>query len=413
MDDTPIFLGYLAVKDNKISYIGKEIPEGKFDKEIECNGNLLMPSFKNAHAHDAMVFLRSKADDVSLQDWLFKVVFPKENQLTPDMCYYFSKLAFLEYISSGITASLDMYFYIDKVSEAARDFGFRRVAQFTYNMNRDSFESAIRKFDDYNNKKIYGDLVSLVLGIHAEYTIKDEELAETLNLVNTLKLPLYTHMAETKKEVEECKKIRRNGLSPVEFLDKYGLFKYGGVCFHSIYLSNEDIEIYKKNNISVVTCPGSNSKLASGVCPVQKYLDNNILVGIGTDGAASNNSLDMFKEMSLLSYLAKLKKEDPIAISAPSILKMATVNNARIMGLNNCDILEVGKLADIIEIDLSKPSMRPLANIENNLVYAGSKDLIKRTMINGKILYEEGKYLINEDVNHIYDVCQKYIDSLK
>ena len=136
-------------------------------------------------------------------------------------------------------------------------------------------------------------------------------------------------------------------------------------------------------------------------------------MGIGTDGAASNNSLDMFKEMSLLSYLAKLKKEDPIAISAPNILKMATVNNARIMGLNNCDILEVGKLADIIEIDLSKPSMRPLANIENNLVYAGSKDLIKRTMINGKILYEEGKFLINEDINHIYDVCQKYIDSLK
>ena len=202
-------------------------------------------------------------------------------------------------------------------------------------------------------------------------------------------------------------------VSPVSFFEKEGFFDYGGGGYHCIYFDDDDIEIFQKHNLSVITCPGSNSKLASGIIPLEKYRQAGINIGIGTDGPASNNCLDMFKEMTLAFSLSKLSTQDPRSLPAYEVLKMATVNGAKAMGLDDCDILNIGKKADIIEIDLSKPNMQPLNDIVNNIVYSGSKDNIKMTMIDGKILFLEGKFLIGEPIEDIYKKAQDITERIE
>ena len=196
-------------------------------------------------------------------------------------------------------------------------------------------------------------------------------------------------------------------MTPVAYFEKMGAFDYGGGGYHCCWFTDDDIEIFKRHNCSVVTCPGSNTKLASGIAPICKYLQKGLNVAIGTDGPASNNSLDMFKEITLTYALQKVTLKDPTALPAFELLKMATVNGAKAMGLTDADVLEVGKKADIIELDLSRPNMQPLNNIVNNIVYSGSKENVILTMINGKILYRNGKFIINENINDIYNKCAK------
>lgn len=409
MNDSPILFGDLLVEDNRIKYIGKDANEfAPFDRVIECNGNLIMPGFKNAHSHSGMTFLRSKADDCNLQDWLFKEVFPREEKLVPEHIYHLSKVAILEYISGGITSCLDQYFFPLETKKAAEEMGFRMVVQGTYNPVTNSLESLEHLYKSINEDK--NGLVKYAIGFHAEYTASDEEFSKMQQAVRDLKAPFCIHLSETEKEVNEC--INKRHMSPATFIDSLGLWNYGGVAFHCCYLTDEEIELFKKKNVYVVTCPGSNLKLASGVAPIKRYLNEGLTIGIGTDGPSSNNSLDMFKEMMLTCNLQKLINKDPNAISAYDVLKMATVNGAKILGLDECDTLEVGKLADIIEIDLSRPSMQPINDVINNLVYSGSKDIVKLTMINGKILYEDGKFYLNEDIESIYEKCQEVTDYL-
>lgn len=407
MDGSPILYSNLVVEDNRISYIGSEYEKyGPFDRVIECEGNLIMPSFKNAHSHNAMSFLRSKADDDTLHDWLFKQTFPREEKLTPEDIYRLSKVSILEQLTSGISASLDQYYYPLELRRACLDMGFRCCIQGTINKET-SVEDLVRLYKELNVKD---SLVRYSIGYHSEYTSSLEELKAIKKALTQTKSGFQAHIAETKAEVESC--IKQRGMSPVKYFDSLGLFKYGGVSIHSVYLSAEDIHTLWKNNVSIVTCPGSNLKLASGIAPVKKYLDEGLLVGIGTDGPSSNNCLDMFKEMQLVINLAKVQSNDVNAISAYDVLKMATVNGAKILGFNDADTLEVGKLADIIEIDLSRPSMQPINNVINNLVYSGGKDVIKLTMVNGKILYEDGKFYVGEDINSIYEKAQEISDRI-
>ena len=218
-------------------------------------------------------------------------------------------------------------------------------------------------------------------------------------------------MSETKSEVEEC--IGRYGMTPPALFEKLGLFDFGGTIYHGVHVTDDDIEIFKRHNIAVITNPASNAKLASGIAPITKYLKNGILVGIGTDGASSNNCLDMFREMFLVTALAKLRDNDPKAVDALEVLKMATVNGAVSMGFPDTDVLAEGKLADIIMIDLHQPNMQPLHNIAKNIVYSGSKTNVKMTMIDGKILYEDGKFNCCDDVEGLYRECNRIKDRLK
>lgn len=377
---------------------GKPIPAEGFEREIDLKGNLLMPGFKNAHTHSPMTFLRSYADDLPLQEWLHQQVFPMEAKLTPDMIYHFTKLAILEYLTSGITASFDMYVEPEANANANIDMGFRTVLCGTINDFKDSIPALEDFYQKYNH---YHPLVRYQLGFHAEYTTSEGLLKDIAALADQLHAPVYTHLSETKQEVEQCR--QRYGKSPVELLSDFGMWKYGGGGFHCVHVSEEDMDILKERGIYVVTNPASNAKLASGVAPITAMLEREIPLAVGTDGPASNNCLDMFREMFLVTALAKLREEDASACPADRVLQMATVGGARAMGLTDCDCIAEGKQADLIVIDLHQPNMQPEHNIIKNLVYSGSKQNVKLTMIAGRILYEDGQFYVGEEPEEIYE----------
>ena len=406
MTGEDVFFSNLVVIDDRIAYIGEAYDKyGPFDIVRDCKGNLLMPSFKNAHTHSAMTFLRSKADDMKLQEWLFGVILPREEKFRKNDVYELAKLAFLEYLTSGISACFDQYYFPLESARAAEEMGMRIVLIGTYNKNNVDLIGRYKAFSDKDG------LVKYCFGVHAEYTLEKGELERVIEASHEMKSPFFCHIAETEKEVKEC--YERRGMSPVQFFEKMGAYDYGGGGYHCCYFSDEDIEIFKRHNCTVVTCPGSNTKLASGIAPISKYLEKGLNIAIGTDGPASNNSLDMFKEMTLLYALQKVTLKDPTVLPAYEILKMATVNGAKAMGLDDCDVLEVGKKADIIEIDLMRPNMQPLNNIVSNIVYSGSKENIKMTMINGKILYKDGKFFTKEKPSTIYRKCEKIRDRIE
>lgn len=421
METTDIITGELWVQDDKILYVGEggdvavicqslSLESIVWDREIDCNGNLLMPGFKNAHTHSAMTFLRSYADDLPLQDWLTKQVFPMEEKLNGEMIYHLTKLAVLEYLTSGITSIFDMYLTPETTAKACVEMGMRCV-QVGAASGQDHFEAFLAKMEEwYHTLNELDPLHSYFIGFHAEYTCSKALLERVAEMSQKYQTPVFAHISETKAEVEGCK--QRYGMSPVKLFDSIGMFEYGGGGYHCVWMDAEDIDIFAKRNLSVVTNPGSNTKLASGIAPISEYLKRGINVAIGTDGPASNNCLDMFREMFLVTGLAKLREEDAAAVNALEVLKMATVNGAKAMNLPDTDVLAAGKQADIIMIDLHQPNMQPLNNIAKNLVYSGSKSNVKMTMIRGRILYENGQFAKETDVEAIYRKANEIIRDL-
>lgn len=409
-DGKDIFKGELHVRDGKISYVGEKTGEenGDWDREIDGENNLLMPGFKNAHTHSAMTFLRSYADDLPLQEWLYNKVFPMEAKLTKEDQVVLAKLGMLEYISSGITSNFDMYLDNTCHAQASKEIGFRTVLCGSMNDFGGTVEETEEEFYRLNE---FSPLVSARIGFHAEYTTRGETLKKLAKMANRIKQPVYTHIAETKKEVDEC--YERYNVSPFEFLDSIGMFEYGGGGFHGVWMSEKDREICQEKGISIVSNPSSNLKLASGIADLCSLLEKDINVALGTDGPASNNALDMFREMYLASVLQKVTKKDASAMDANAVLKMATVGGARAMGLDNCDVLTEGKCADLIMIDMHRPNMQPENNITKNLVYSGSKENIKLTMIDGEIRYENGRFFVEDDMEDIYREANRIINRMK
>ena len=386
------------VDGSTIVYVGpakEDMPV--FQRQIDLKGDLLIPGFKDAHTHTAMVFLRSYADDLPLQDWLYNKVFPHEARLTPEAVYQFTRLGILEYLSSGITASFDMYYYNEAYAKANVDCGFRTVICSAMNDFDADPTNIEREYLRFNN---YSELVSYKLGIHAEYTTGLQRMEYMASLAEKYQAPCYMHCCETRAEVEGC--LERHGLTPPQLLGRMGLFNYGGGGFHCVWMSDEDIELFARKGIYAVTNPASNVKLASGVAPVDKMLSAGVPMAIGTDGAASNNALDMFREMYLASCMQKLSLMDASAGKAEEILTMACVGGARAMGLDDCDDIAPGKRADLCVIDLHRPNMQPELNIPKNLVYSGSKENVRLTMVNGRILYENGEFFVGEEPEEIY-----------
>lgn len=407
-NDQELFEGEIWVEGDSITFIGSdtEIDPAKkntivFDREIDVKRNLIMPGFKNAHTHSGMTLMRSYADDLPLAEWLETKIFPLEAKMSGEDVYELNKLAILEYLTSGITSIFDMYLTPYTIADSCIDAGMRVVQVSGINKFGPSLEELENRYLNLNGKS---DLSSFMLGFHAEYTCTKELLESVSALAHKYKAPLFAHNSETESEVREC--LERYGMTPTELMDSIGMFDYGGGGYHCVYFSDHDIEIFKNKNLSIVTNPGSNTKLASGIAPIKKFLDAGINLAIGTDGPSSNNCLDMFREMFLVTGLAKLREKDASAVPAMDVLKMATVGGAKAMGLNDCDCLAVGKKADLIIIDLMRPNMQPIHHIPENLVYSGSKENVKLTMINGKILYENGNFHIDEDAETIYKKCQ-------
>lgn len=393
------------VKGDSIYKIGK--CDEKADSVYDLNGNLLMPSFKNAHTHSAMTFGRSLADDLPLQSWLNNEIFPREAKLESQDIYDLSMLAFLEYLTSGISACFDMYYHPDMMAKASTDLGFRTVMTSGLNNFCESIQSVEDYYKRYNS---YSDLISYKLGFHAEYTTDKKLIFGISKLAEKYEAPVFLHASETKAEVEDC--IKRYGKSPTLFLDVMGIFNYGGGAYHSVWVSDDDLEVYKKRGIWAIINAGSNAKLASGIAPVSKMLKKGINIAIGTDGPSSNNALDMFREMYLIEATQKLNDKDAASTDPIEILKAATIGSAHCMGLYDCDTIAESKKADLIVIDLHKPSMQPINNILKNIVYSGSKDIVKMTMVNGRILYENGEFK-GIDAEKIYYNAQKATDRLK
>ncbi len=393
-----IFNGEVHTDGDKITYVGTESfgnekKDGQFDREINLNGNLIMPSFKNAHTHSAMTFLRSYADDLPLNDWLFKQVFPMEDKLTPDDVYELTKLAALEYFSGGTTAAFDMYFFPDSIAQAAIDTGLRLVlcGAVSGGDNQADYDSALSRLEDYVVRfNSLNPLVSFKMGFHAEYTTHISILKGIAELAKKYKQPLYTHNSETANEVQGC--IERHGMTPTALMESLGMFEYGGGGFHCVHMTDEDLDVFKKRNLWVVTNPCSNCKLASGIAPLSKMNEMGINLAIGTDGPASNNALDMFREMYLASVLQKVRENDASAMPAGAVLRAATSGGALAMGLNDCVTLSEGSKADMVVIDMNRPNMQPVNNVQKNLVFAGTRDNVKMTVANGVIVYEDGKF---------------------
>ena len=405
-----IFFGEVHIRENRISYVGnaENAPKGEWDREIDADGNVVMPGFKNAHTHSAMTFLRSYADDLPLHNWLNEQIFPMEAKLTPDDIYHLSKLAIMEYLTSGVTANFDMYLTPDTIAQASIDCGFRTVMVGGLNNFSQSFEGLEEWLNKYNDPE---ELVTFQLGFHAEYTNSRENLEKLAALVHKYKAPISTHSSESAGEVAGC--IERHGVTPTVLFNSLGMFDYGGSCYHCVYMTDEDLDIMAEKGICVVTNPASNLKLASGIADITKMLEKGVHVAIGTDGPASNNCLDMFREMFLVTGLAKVRENNAAAVSADNVLRMATVEGAYAMGLKDADVLAEGKFADLIMIDLNQPNMQPINNIEKNIVYSGSKQNIKLTMVNGRVLYENGEFFIGTPAQEIYAKANEIISRMK
>lgn len=379
-----------------------------WEREIDVKRNLLMPGFKNAHTHTPMTFLRSYADDLPLQEWLNEQIFPNEAKLTGEDTYWLAILGIMEYLTSGVTTNFDMYFLQQQHAKAYADTGFRTVMVSGLNNFTDSLEVLEENYLKINEMS---ELTTYLPGFHAEYTTSKALMEGLAKLAEKYKAPVWTHNSETKREVEECK--ARWGMTPTQITDSLGLYQYGGGGYHCVWFEDADFEIFKKREMTAVTNPASNLKLASGIFPLKRFVDEGINVAIGTDGPASNNCLDMFREMFLTSGLAKLRESDAECVGAEEILYMATAGGAKAMNLTECDSLAVGKKADIIMIDLKQPNMQPENHLVKNLVYSGSKQNVKMTMVNGRILYEDNRFAIGFAPEEIYAKANEIISRMR
>lgn len=404
----------VGILNGKIIKIEDKISDTyKPSRVIDFKGDILAPSFINGHTHSAMTLFRGVADDLPLDSWLFDRIFPMEAHLTPEDIYYGTYLAIMEYLSSGISLFADMYFMPEVIAEVAKKAKMKCIlVSGTNDIGGDDPDQVAalmeERFNKFNN---YDKNISYMLGLHAEYTCSQKLITNVADLSYKYKAPTYIHLSETLKEVGDCT-VKNNGLTPPMYLHKLGYFDNGGVVAHGVYLDKDDMEILKSSNISVVTNPASNLKLASGIAPLYSMENTGLNISIGTDGAASNNSLDMFREMYLSSVLQKYYMKDASLISAENVLRYATINGARAFSLNNTGEIKVGNSADLIRIDVSKPHFYPQSNLIKNLVFSANKGDVLMTMVNGEILYENGEYNIGINKEEIYSGAKKCIKRL-
>lgn len=376
---------YIYTKDNIIEYIGKEEPTGiNFDMVIDGENKVVMPGLINTHAHLAMTMLRSYADDMNLQDWLYNKIFPFEETLDESMIRTGSEIGIYEMLSSGTTCFNDMYFFEATTAEVAQEKGIRCV--LSEGINFDGYKRKIELTEQLAEKYKDIDLIKLGIAPHAIYTCDDELLRDCADYAESHNMMIHTHLAETQTEFNDS--MEKHGLTPTEYMESTDMFKNKTIAAHCVVMTDNDLDILKLHDVSVSHNPVSNLKLASGVAPVAKMIEKGINVSIGTDGASSNNNLDMFEEIKLTGILHKGIQLDPTILDAWTVLKMATVNGAKALGYNNLGMIKSGYLADMIVIDFNTPHLTPNHNTLSNLVYSASGSDVEYTIVNGKLVYK-------------------------
>jgi 5-methylthioadenosine/S-adenosylhomocysteine deaminase len=393
--NTEIINGAVAIAKDTITAVGPgdEFGDWSVSRVIDANGGIIMPGLINSHTHAAMTCFRGLADDLQLMTWLNDHIFPAEAKLDEHKVFWGTLLACAEMIMSGTTCFCDMYLYEDAVARAAKEAGVRAVVgEVLYDFDSPNY-GPIEKGFEYTQTLIdtwKGDpLVSIAVEPHSTYLCAPELLKRAFNLAQAFNLPLVIHLAESKSEVEQIKK--RYGRTPVEHLAGLDVLAPNVLACHCVELTPNDITLLQRSDVKVAHNVESNMKLASGVAPIPCLLKEGICVGMGTDGCASNNDLDLFLEMDTVAKLHKAKTLDPTAMDARTVLRMATIQGARALGLDeSIGSLEKGKKADLIIIDTHKPHLTPMYNPVSHLVYAAMGSDVRTSIINGAIVMEEG-----------------------
>ncbi len=409
--------GYFGVDGSVIDYIGTEKPAKVYDEVRDFTGKLLMPGLINCHNHAAMTLTRGLGNDLPLQEWLFDNMMPLENKFGPREIRAGSELALLEMIASGTTSFSDMYFNEEEMIEACLKAGLKaniaRPVQ-TFDPN-EKYEDSIRgkeAVELYEKFHGAGDgRIRIDFSIHAEYTCRDEFALKHSRACKERGLNMHIHLSETKKEHEEC--VQKYGKTPAKWFYDLGTFENPTFCAHSVWVTDEDIELLAKSGASVVLNPSSNMKLGSGFAPVRKFLDAGVNVCLGTDGAGSNNNLNMFEELHVASIIYKGFNHDAAYLTANDTLRMATINGAKLQGRPDTGCIKVGNKADIIAINLEAPHLIPNPDIPGSLCYTAQGSDVCMNMVDGRILYENGEYLTIDKDRVIANVKRIYTELTK
>lgn len=405
----------IMTDDALIKYVGKQLPQESFDIVKDMSGKLVMPGLYNCHTHTSMVLLRGVGNGLPLNEWLFNAVFPIEDKLTAEDIKTGSELAALEMISGGTVSFSDMYFFpketVGVVAESGMKANINRPVQSfdpseppekCYRIAES--EALYNEFNGYADGRILVDFC-----VHAEYTCNPQVVKAYSDICRSYGGNMHIHLSETEKEHFEC--IEKYGKSPAEWFASLGAFDASAFAAHCVTVSDGDIEILKKYGVGVVHNPTSNMKLGSGFAPIRKMLDGGLTVALGTDGAASNNNLDMFEEMHLASVIHNGYSKNATQLSADDIINFATVNGAKIQRRVDCGSIKVGNRADIIALSLDSPHMMPCLDPVALAVYSAQASDVCMTMCDGKILYENGEFL-TLDREKIYFNTKKCIERL-
>ncbi|RLB41510.1 MAG: hypothetical protein DRH12_07935 [Deltaproteobacteria bacterium] len=373
---------------------------------IDARGCLVMPGLINAHCHAAMTLFRGLADDMPLKQWLFEKIFPAEARyLSPENVYWGAMLAFVEMISSGTTCFSDGYFFQEKTLEAAQKIGIRGlVAQGVIDfpapgVPKPEKNLAVAK-EFVERWRGISTLLTPSIFCHSPVTCSEKTLQGAMELCLSNGVPMQIHLAETLDEVDSV--VAQKGMRPVHYLERLGILNETLIAIHCVHVDDHEMGLLSERQVAVVHCPQSNMKLASGVCPVRELLSAGIVVGLGTDGCASNNDLDMFGEMDTAAKLSKVASGDPTSLAAGTALKLATSEGAKALGLGKeIGSIEVGKRADIIIVDLGKPHLQPLYDPVSTLVYSAKGGDARDVIINGKVIMRN-REIVTVDVEEVF-----------
>jgi len=406
--DFEIAQGFVGVRGKNIAYVGAAEPADAADYQwvINGHGSVLLPGLVNTHTHLAMTLLRGYGENLTLQDWLFTRIFPFEAKLTSEAIYWATQLALAESLLFGVTSLTDMYMDVDAVCQAAADTGCKLNAALMAPVGGDEESekpfagaaAALRQWHGYDEGRILLDSY-----IHAEYTTGEERCLLMAELAKQHNLHMHLHLSETKLEHEECKQ-RHNGQTPTAWFAGLGVFDQPTTAAHAVWVEPEDIQILADKGVTVAHNPVSNLKLASGIAPVPALLKAGVNVALGTDGAASNNNLNLWEEIKLMGLLHKCASQDPTVITPKEVLAAATLNGARSQGRDDTGVIEVGKRADLQMMNINLPYMQPCYDGLNNLVYVAQGRDVLLTMVDGRILYERGQFNTIDEERVLYEV---------
>ena len=398
--------GVVAVNDDEIIWVGPEDSwPTRFEprEQLDMAGGLIMPGLINAHTHAAMTCFRGLADDLPLSVWLNDHIFPAEEKISGELVYQGTLLACAEMILGGTTTFCDMYLFEDQVAKAAHEAGIRAlVGEVLYDFPSPNYgppEQGLAFTKDLIRAWENDPLISVAVEPHAVYTCSPDLLRACNEVAEEYQVPMIIHLSESEGEVAQVKK--RYSTSPVMHLERLGLLTPHLIADHCVVLDDEEMDLLAERGVRVVHNPESNMKLASGVAPAVELLDRGVTMGLGTDGCASNNNLDMFGEMDTAAKLHKVHRLDPTVMGARTVAQLAVRGGSKVLGLENqVGCLEPGKKADIIGLDLDRPHLTPLYNIYSHLVYAASAADVTLNIINGRVLMRN-RELLTLDVEQV------------